>query len=69
MKSKELDQFMCDWYPSDYEVAINANWLQEQLRELAKANRSISVLKNRIETLETISILNSTIEYRINVKG
>jgi hypothetical protein len=60
---------MCDWYPNDYEVAINANWLQEQLRELAKANRSISVLKNRIEILETISILNSTIEYRINVKG
>ena len=60
---------MCDWYPYDYEVAINANWLQEQLRELAKANRSISVLKNRIEILETISILNSTIEYRINVKG
>jgi hypothetical protein len=69
LKSKELDQFMCDWYPNDYEVAINANWLQEQLRELAKANRSISVLKNRIEILETISILNSTIEYRINVKG
>jgi hypothetical protein len=60
---------MCDWYPNDYEVAINANWLQEQLRELAKANRSISVLKNRIEILETVSILNGTVEYRINVKG
>jgi hypothetical protein len=71
LKTKELDQFMCDWYPNGYEVAINAQWLQEQIRELNRLKRENQVLVNKNETLQMLSILNTadSIEYRINVRG
>jgi hypothetical protein len=62
---------MCDWFPNNHEVAINACWLQEQLRELEECKRIIHKLRHKNEVLQALQLVKDLDypEYRIDVKA
>jgi len=63
----QLEQFLCEFIPRGDKIFVDANWLQEKLKhmylmeikekklkkEKEEMNKNLSILKSRIDTLNT----------------
>ena len=71
MENKELDQLLCDYFTEAEEIAVNARWLQSELKKIAELQRIIKTIKHKNELLQTLALLQDTDipKYRLNIKG
>jgi hypothetical protein len=75
MTVKKLDQFKCDYFHIGAQVLIDANWLQQTLREneeqIRTQNKAIRTLNIENSALRARLILNDIENdaiYRVDVK-
>ena len=68
MKDKELDAFMRDYFRNDEEIAVNCNWLQDQLRLLSELERTNHKLLDIIEIKNELLAIKEP-KYRLNVRA
>lgn len=83
MKTKELSQFLCDYFPSGSLVEIDAVWLQRTIQEKIQNERlmaaQLAEYRNKIERLSTkieilkvdleLSEIENNVIYRVDVRA
>lgn len=71
MKTKELDQFLCDYFQHDEEIAVNSKWLQSKLMENESLKHVIKALSHQNDLLKSLVVVKDydAPKYRLNVKG
>jgi hypothetical protein len=83
MKTKELSQFLCDYFPAGSLVEIDAVWLQRTIQEKIQNERlmaaQLAYYRNKIERLSTkieilkvdreLSEIENNVIYRVDVRA
>ena len=71
METKELEQLLCDYFAAGEEIAVNARWLQGELKTIVAMKREIESLLNKNEILKAVATIRDydCPKYRLNIKG
>lgn len=71
MTVKQIEQFRCDYFGKDEEIAVNCVWLQQLLASNDKLTRQITALHNENDLLKSrLAMRDIDIpQYRLDVRG